>query len=307
MSHTYKVQHKTTFSYERDVTLSQQLLRLTPRESANQQVLSPSVLIDPPPMVRHQSNDYFGNQLIRMSLQESHRRLAIHANSTIVVNPPDAFDLELSAPWETVVDAVRKPLTRDAALAAGFCFPSPYVDVPSGINELIHDIFTPERPILSAAMALTSRIYTEFAYRGGVTDIWTPVKTVLEKRQGVCQDFAHLQIAAIRSLGLPVRYVSGYLLTHPAPGEPRLVGADESHAWLSVWTPDLGWVDFDPTNNSIPRHEHILLAWGRDYGDVSPIKGFIVGGGAHKLKVSVDVAPADQDAVMTRALAAGPN
>jgi len=291
MTFTYKVQHKTTFSYQSDVMLSQQLLRLSPRESANQRVLSPSVLIDPPPMVRQQSNDYFGNLLIRVSLQEPHRRLAIHANSTIVVAPPKPFEPDQSAPWETVVDAVRKPLTREAALAAGFCFPSPYVDVPPNIGELIHDIFTPARPILSAAMALTSRIYTDFNYRGGVTDIWTPVRTVLDKRQGVCQDFAHLQIAALRSLGLPVRYVSGYLLTHPAPGKPRLVGADESHAWLSVWTPDRGWVDFDPTNNSMPHHEHILLAWGRDYGDVSPIKGFIVGGGAHKLKVSVDVAP----------------
>ncbi|MFK7965503.1 MAG: transglutaminase N-terminal domain-containing protein [Burkholderiaceae bacterium] len=291
MSFTYKVQHKTSFSYQSNVTLSQQLLRLSPRESANQRVDSQSVLIDPSPMVRQQRNDYFGNQLIRVALQEPHRRLAIHANSTITVNPPDALDPEQSMPWESVLEAVRKPVTRDAALAAGFCFPSPYVDVPAGIGELTADVFTPGRPILSAVMALTTRIYSEFNYRGGVTDIWTPVSSVLEKRQGVCQDFAHLQIAAIRALGLPVRYISGYLLTHPAPGKPRLVGADESHAWLSVWSPEQGWIDFDPTNNSMPRHEHILLAWGRDYGDVSPIKGFIVGGGSHEIKVSVDVAP----------------
>jgi transglutaminase-like putative cysteine protease len=140
-------------------------------------------------------------------------------------------------------------------------------------------------------MELTSRIHRDFKYQGGVTDVSTPVLEVLETRRGVCQDFAHLQIACLRSLGLPARYVSGYLLTHPPPGKPKLAGADESHAWLAVWCPELGWVDFDPTNNQIPNLEHITVAWGRDYGDVSPVSGFIFGGGEHEVAVAVDVMP----------------
>ncbi|MGH1361400.1 MAG: transglutaminase family protein [Burkholderiaceae bacterium] len=291
MSYQYRVQHSTTYSYEADVSLSQQLLRLTPRESAHQAVDGATILIDPSPVMRQTNTDFFGNHITRLALQEPHRRLSIQASSTITITPPAPIALEQTDPWEQVLAAVRKPVTHEAGTAAGFCFPSPYVDVPSNIGELVNDLFAPGRPLLEAVMALTNRIYTDFTYRGGVTDIWTPVATVLNKKQGVCQDFAHLQIAALRSLGLPAKYVSGYLLTHPPEGKPRLIGADESHAWLSVWLPGLGWVDFDPTNNSMPGHEHILLAWGRDYGDVSPIKGFIVGGGAHKLKVSVDVAP----------------
>lgn len=303
MSVQYKVQHSTNYSYESDVSLSQQLLRLAPRASARQSVDGATILIEPSPMVRHTNTDYFGNHITRVSLQEPHRRLSIQASSTITITPPELPALDLSLAWETVLQAVRKPVTRDAGIAAGFCFPSPYVDIPSHIDELVADLFVPERPMLQAVMALTSRIYTDFTYRGGVTDIWTPVDTVLNNRQGVCQDFAHLQIAALRSLGLPAKYISGYLLTHPAPGTERLVGSDESHAWLSVWIPGLGWVDFDPTNNSMPTQEHILLCWGRDYGDVSPIKGFIVGGGAHKLKVSVDVAPHTSRAAATQTVA----
>ncbi len=294
MSYLYKVQHQTVYSYETDVSLSQQLLRLTPRGSAFQTVEHAGIVIDPQPVMRRQNSDYFGNIITRLALQEPHRRLSIQASSSIRITPPEAISPDQSPPWEQVLAAVSKPATHDAGTAAGFCFPSPYVDIPPNIGELVHDLFGPGKPMLRAVMDLTSRIYNDFTYRGGVTDIWTPVASVLRDRQGVCQDFAHLQIAALRSLGLPAKYVSGYLLTHPPAGKPRLVGSDESHAWLSVWLPEQGWVDFDPTNNSMPSHEHILLAWGRDYGDVSPIKGFIVGGGAHKLKVSVDVAPQAQ-------------
>lgn len=294
MSVQYRVQHRTTFSYASDVTLSQQLLRLVPRATPTQIVDNSVILIDPTPMARRTRIDYFGNLLTRISIQEPHRRLSVQASSTVTIDAPPPPELESSPRWEFVRAEMRKPATHDAATAAGFCFPSPYIDVPPAITVLVHDLFVPEAPVLAATMALTQRIYKEFTYEGGVTDIWTPVKKVLELRKGVCQDFAHLQIAALRAIGLPARYVSGYLLTHPEPGKPRLIGADESHAWLSLWVPGLGWVDFDPTNNSMPSNEHIVLGWGRDYGDVSPIKGFIVGGGAHKLKVSVDVAPIAQ-------------
>ena len=146
-------------------------------------------------------------------------------------------------------------------------------------------------------MALTSRINKDFTYKGGVTDIKTPVSEVLANRQGVCQDFAHLQLACLRYLGLPARYVSGYLLTHPKPGETKMVGADESHAWIAIWTPQTDWIEFDPTNNLIVGQEHIVLGWGRDYADVSPINGFIVGGGSHELKVSVDVSRVEDAAL----------
>ncbi|MEZ5738475.1 MAG: transglutaminase family protein [Burkholderiaceae bacterium] len=175
--------------------------------------------------------------------------------------------------------------------ASIYCFPSPHIDIPLALRDLIDDLFIPGRPLLDATMALTSRIYESFKYKGGVTDVRTPVESVLKSRQGVCQDFAHLQIACLRYLGLPARYVSGYLLTRPPPGKPRLVGADESHAWLAVWSPTWGWVEFDPTNNLIPSRDHVVLGWGRDYSDVSPVNGFIIGGGEHKLAVSVDVMP----------------
>ena len=168
-------------------------------------------------------------------------------------------------------------------------FDSPYVVGNDDIHEYALQSFTPGRPILAATMDLTSRIFREFQYRGGVSDVSTPVSDVFAMRQGVCQDFAHLEIACLRSLGLAARYVSGYLLTRPPEGKEKLVGSDASHAWVSVFAGDAGWVDFDPTNNVIPGVEHITFAWGRDYGDVSPINGFIVGGGAHQVSVAVDV------------------
>ena len=188
------------------------------------------------------------------------------------------------------IEAVRELLTTEGILHAyEFSFDSPYVAANDEVSEYAKVSFTPGRPILAAAMDLTSRIFHEFEYRGGVSDVSTPVREVFAMRKGVCQDFAHLQIACLRSLGLAARYVSGYLLTHPPEGKEKLVGSDASHAWLSVWSGSAGWIDFDPTNNLIPGVEHITIGWGRDYGDVSPINGFIVGGGAHQITVAVDV------------------
>lgn len=291
MNITYRVQHRTTFNYVSDVSLSQQLLRLTPRNTAQQTVLADTILVEPAPVVRRTSRDWFGNETNFVSVQEVHRRLIVHASSSVQVQQPDWPSLDSGEGWEATRHAVDYPESDEAVRAAAFCFPSPYVDIAPGVAALVDDLFTPRRPLLEATMALTQRIFETFEYRGGVTDVWTPVATVLENRQGVCQDFAHLGIACLRSIGLPARYMSGYLLTRPPPGKERLVGADESHAWMSVWLPDFGWIDFDPTNGLMPGCEHIVLGWGRDYGDVSPINGFILGGGAHELKVSVDVAP----------------
>ena len=190
--------------------------------------------------------------------------------------------------WETVHEQLA---AYEALDAYELVFESPYVVGDDAIRDYALQSFAPGRPILAAAMDLTSRIFREFQYRGGVSDVSTPVRDVFAMRQGVCQDFAHLMIACVRSLGLAARYVSGYLLTRPPEGKEKLVGSDASHAWVSVFAGDAGWVDFDPTNNVIPGVEHITFAWGRDYGDVSPINGFIVGGGTHQVSVAVDVSP----------------
>ena len=288
---TYRVQHRTAFNYSADVSLSQQMLRLTPRQTERQRVVGSTILVEPSPIVRETGTDFFGNTTTFLSIQEPHRRLTIQASSTVTVTPFEAPPLADSTPWEQVAANLRAPNGNIELQASGFCFASPHIDIPDSVTELIDDIFKPQRPILDATMALTTRIYESFTYKGGVTDVRTPVSSVLKKRQGVCQDFAHLQIACLRYLGLSARYVSGYLLTQPPPGKARLVGADESHAWLAVWSARSGWVEFDPTNNLIPRSHHVVLGWGRDYADVSPVNGFIVGGGKHELAVSVDVMP----------------
>jgi transglutaminase-like putative cysteine protease len=169
------------------------------------------------------------------------------------------------------------------------------VRIPTAAAEYAERSFAPGRPIVDAALDLTRRIYTDFSYDRRATNVSTPVDEVLALRRGVCQDFAHLQIACLRALGLPARYVSGYLVTRPPPGRPRLVGADASHAWVGVYCGDAGWLPLDPTNNAIPNEQHITLAWGRDFGDVTPMRGVITGGGRHQVKVSVDVTPADSD------------
>ncbi len=288
----YKVQHTTSFAYGSAVTLSQQLMRLTPRQSARQQSDNSAILIEPSPEVRSTGTDYYGNTTTYVSIQEPHDRLVIGASSTVQISAPTPPVLTATTPWPQLAEIMRTPATQASLDAVQFCFPSPHIDIPVSVGDLVQELFTPDRPVLDAVMALTTRIYQDFTYKGGVTDVYTSVSDVLTNRQGVCQDFAHLQLACLRYLGLPARYVSGYLVTHPAPGETKLVGADESHAWISVWTPELDWVDFDPTNNLMPTNEHIVLGWGRDYADVSPVNGFIVGGGGeHKLTVQVDVTP----------------
>lgn len=226
-------------------------------------------------------------------MQEPHQRLRFESRFRVDVREP-AKRIELSSgpSWESVVTTLAAP-QGTVLEATPFLFDSPYVALGPALRDYALASFEPNRPLLDAVMSLTSRIYDDFEYAGGVSDVSTPVGQVLEMRKGVCQDFAHLQIACLRSLKLAARYVSGYILTHPAQGQQKLVGADASHAWLSVWADELGWIDFDPTNNTIPSMEHVTVGWGRDYGDVSPINGFIVGGGAHELAVGVDVIPVD--------------
>jgi len=287
----YDVSHRTTFAYSQDVSISHHVLHLAPRPCPRQERLRSTILVEPAPSLRSDGEDYFGNPVTFLTVQEPHDRLLVHARSRVEVRREPSVNLQQTAPWEEVARALERvgdPVTLDADQ---YAFDSPYVATDKETYDYALASFTPGRPILAAAMDLTGRIYREFTYEGGVTDVSTPVEEVLASRKGVCQDFAHLEIACLRSLGLAARYVSGYLLTRPPEGKEKLVGSDASHAWLSVWAPRVGWIDFDPTNDMIPHDEHISLAWGRDYGDVSPINGFIVGGGSHQVAVAVDVHP----------------
>lgn len=288
----YDVSHETRFSYGSAVSISHQLLKLRPRRSTRQNVLNSELTVSPLPFVRRNWVDYFGNAVEFLTVQQPHRELVITSHSQVEVLPGMNIMLDFSPSWEVVAQSMQTPTTTEALGASQYCFASSYVDVHQDLRDFALTSFTPGRPLLEATMALTSQLFEDFTYQGGVTDISTPVRRVLELKRGVCQDFAHLQIACLRSIGLPARYVSGYLLTRPPEGKIKLKGGDESHAWLSVWCPELGWVDFDPTNNLIPNLEHITVAWGRDYGDVSPVSGFIFGGGKHEVAVAVDVVPA---------------
>ncbi len=288
----YEVRHETRFRYGGPVSMSHQLLKLKPRRSSRQNVLASDLDVTPAPSVQRNWSDYFGNDVTFVTVQEPHRELLITSTSRVEVLPGMSIMLDFSPAWEVVAQSMQAPASSEALRASQYSFQSPYVDVHQDLRDFALKTFSSGRPLLEAAMALTSRIHSDFTYQGGVTDVSTPVRQVLEQKSGVCQDFAHLEIACLRSIGLPARYVSGYLMTRPPEGKEKRQGADESHAWLSVWCPELGWVDFDPTNNLIPNVEHVTVAWGRDYGDVSPVSGFIFGGGRHQVHVSVDMVPA---------------
>ncbi len=287
----YEVRHETRFHYERSVAISHQLLKLRPRRCSRQNVLQTKLAVTPQPGVQRDWFDYYGNLVEFVTVQSPHNDLVIACTSQVEVLPGMDIMLDFSPPWEAVAQSLRTATQSEALAACQYCFESPFIALHPEILAFARESFEPGRPLLTATMDLTSRIYETFTYQGGVTDIYTPALEVLRHKRGVCQDFAHLQIACLRALGLPARYVSGYLLTHPPAGQQKLAGADESHAWLSVWCPELGWVDFDPTNNLIPNLEHVTVAWGRDYGDVSPVSGFIFGGGEHEVLVAVDVNP----------------
>ena len=284
----YNVSHKTTFTYSQSVSISQHLLHLAPRTSPQQSCRRHALVVEPAPTLIKDDVDYFGNPMSYLTIEESHDELTIVSSSTVEVTPPTVPPASETPPWDQVASAISRATRRDELDAFQFAFSSPFTG-SSLAGAFTLSVFEPGRPILEAALDLMDRIYREFKYEGGVTDVYTPVDQVLTDRRGVCQDFAHLQIACLRSLGLPARYVSGYLLTHPPEGQEKLVGADASHAWLAIWIPGYGWIDLDPTNNVIPGDEHITVAWGRDYGDVSPINGLVIGGGEHKIDVAVDV------------------
>lgn len=285
----YRVRHVTTCAYSTPVMVSHHAARLIPRETERQRCLSSSLSVEPGPAARADRVDYFGNPVSFLTIQISHRVLTVIAESHVEVTAPPAIGADATPPWEAVRAALECPIDGQALDAAEFLCDSPFAAVSDNLRAYARPSFTAGRPALAAALDLTRRIHADFRYDPAATTVSTPLAQVLEMRRGVCQDFAHLQIACLRAMGLAARYVGGYLLTRPPPGQPKLVGADASHAWVSLWMPGFGWFDLDPTNDMLAGDEHVTCAWGRDYEDVSPIKGQVVGGGEHALSVSVDV------------------
>jgi transglutaminase-like putative cysteine protease len=287
----YKVIHSTEYFYGDSVPLGHNVVHLQPRETDRQSVKSHALAITPNPMVKSDRIDFFGNPVSWFTLAEPHDRLKIVARSEVEVKS-FATPTGLWWPsWEQVADTLRQRRGPELLDARQFTFDSVFVSSHPELAEYARPSFAPGRHLLECATDLTNRIHADFTFDSGATTIGTPVLDVLHHRHGVCQDFAHLQIGCLRSLGLAARYVSGYLVTKPPPGRPRLVGADTSHAWVSVYFPDVGWIDFDPTNAVIPSDGHITVGWARDYDDVSPVRGVVVGGHRHSLSVSVDVEP----------------
>jgi transglutaminase-like putative cysteine protease len=290
----YKVNHETVYNYPGDVSISHNLAHLSARDCARQTRLFSELEFSVAPAVTVAQRDAFGNPVTFFAIQQPHRRLCVRAVNLVQVYPLPAPDTASSLPWEQVRVQLRTDRDRASLDACQFTFGSTHVKLEPWQAEYAALSFPPGRPLLEAVSNLTGRIHADFKFDTSVTTTGTSLTEVFALRRGVCQDFAHFEIACLRSMGLAARYVSGYLLTVPPPGRPRLIGADASHAWLSVYCPGPGWVDFDPTNNRIPSTEHITLAWGRDYDDVSPIKGVILGGGRHSLTVAVDVVSLDE-------------
>jgi transglutaminase-like putative cysteine protease len=293
----FNVSHTTTYEYQSLVTVAHHLLRLTPRSLRRQMVLSSEIGLEPAPVVTSGRRDYFGNDVQFVTLEGPHRRLIVTASSRIAVTPAFVPETNESPAWESVRYLCRSDRSLPTLEATEFTFASPLIPISDLIREYAASSFFPARPILEAALDLSSRIHADFKFDAAATNVSTPLEVMMEQRRGVCQDFAHFLIACLRSFGLPARYVSGYLETLPPPGQPKLVGVDASHAWVSFFCPGLGWLDIDPTNDVLPSMQHITLAWGRDYGDVSPVRGVLLGGDEHVIQVGVDVTAAGQTEV----------
>jgi transglutaminase-like putative cysteine protease len=280
----YEVLHSTEYDYSESVAVSHHLAHLSPRALPHQQCLHHDLQIEPAPAVKTTHMDYFGNPVTFFAMQGAHKRLTVRARSRVILEAKSVPSPSDTPPWEKVADHTALPLE-----AAEFLYDSALIPESAELAAYARTAFPPGRPLLDAVLELTRRIHEEFTFDPKATTVRTPLADVFKSRRGVCQDFARLEIACLRTLGLPARYVSGYLETAPPPGRPRLLGADASHAWLAVYCPGEEWIHVDPTNNLLPSRRHVTVAWGRDYHDVSPIHGVILGGGSHTLRVHVDV------------------
>lgn len=307
----YRITHSTLYQYSQLVGLCQNEARLQPRDFWRQQCQSSHFEITPEPSDFSERHDFFGNRVAYFAIQQAHQRLKVTAISEVILFPrQNRNDLANLITWEHVRDRLQgspgqiqmqaQPQSQqqqqqqqsfcdelpDAKL---FLLDSPMITTNAELADYAQSSFLPNRPLVHVVTDLMQRIHSDFTYDPSSTTIATPLSEVLQFRRGVCQDFAHLAIGCLRCFGIAARYVSGYIETQPLPGKQRLVGADASHAWFAVYVPGSGWMEFDPTNNTMPFDQHITLAWGRDYTDVTPLKGIAFGGGQNTLSVSVDV------------------
>jgi len=289
-----RVEHETAYDYSSRVDLAYHIAYLRPAQTDFQQVDAFELTIDPPPSQQSAGRDVYGNERTSFSLYGPHDALNVRASSCVHVMPRfEALDPSTSPPWSEVRDDLRYQAGAGFQPESEFVFASPFVPLLPQLREYAAASFGDAQPLLIGAMDLMRRIHADFVYDSKSTDVSTPVATAFEQRRGVCQDYAHVAIGALRALGLPALYVSGYLLSNAPAGKALLIGADASHAWVRVWCPVHGWVDYDPTNDCLVSSGHVTLAIGRDYGDVTPVRGVIRGGGRHSLKVGVSVLPVD--------------
>lgn len=284
----YKIVHKTVYEYSEIVGLCHNEFHLKPRESERQKLLDFRIFVNPSAALVKERFDYFGNPVHYLSVEDTHTNFEVVSESIVEVNTKQSDergDLDATEMLELLAG-----LSGEEYLSmTEWRLDSPIVEKSETLAQYGRDLFQTGQPFLESVAELNTRIYNDFEYLNGITHAGTPALEAFQGKKGVCQDFAHVAIGVLRSLGFPARYVSGYIETFPPPGKPKLVGADATHAWFSVWTPSTGWVDFDPTNNQLTGKGYITTAWGRDYSDVTPIKGVVFGGGSHTVQVAVDV------------------
>lgn len=289
---TLEVEHETAYDYTARVDLAYHLAYLRPAHTAYQDVETFALEIDPAPSHRSTGRDAFGNQREAFSVYGPHESLCVRARSRVRIAPRfERLDPSTSPPWGDVRTLLQYQAGAPFVAEAEFVFASPFVPLLPALRAYALPSFAADRPMLAGALDLLRRIHHDFTYDTESTDVSTPLAAAFAQRRGVCQDYAHAGIGALRALGLPAAYVSGYLLSSPPAGQERLIGADASHAWVRLWCPVNGWVDFDPTNNCVAGAGHVTVAIGRDYGDVAPVRGVIRGGGRHALTVAVSVLP----------------
>ena len=302
----YSIRHVTTYRYASEVAYARCILRLVPRTSASQTLLQSTITVDPKPSAKTVKADSFGDSTVTTVISAPHRKLVIDSRCLVDVHAPLVGDPAACDSWESVRAEGLRVRAIDPDSPALYLYPTRATPVVPAITEYARASFTPGRPVIEAAADLMHRIKHEFAYDPEATEVSTPVSEAFHKRHGVCQDFAQIMICGVRGMGLAARYVSGYLRTVPQPGQPRLEGADATHAWVAVWCgAERGWIGLDPTNNMFTENDHITLTTGRDYQDVAPIEGVLLGAGRQRLKVEVDVIPQDETSPGPRVWAAG--
>jgi transglutaminase-like putative cysteine protease len=286
----FRIRHQTLYEYSEPTAVSYNEVRLCPRNLANQTLIAKQITVEPKPPDLIERIDYFGNPTCFFAIDQPHTVMTVLVESHVRIrNSHNPLELFQSLAWEAATAHFANAADPDTITASEFILDSTLIKVSPELKSYAMPSFTPKRPLMEAIYDLMQRIYHNFEFKPGFTDTSTPLLQVLKQRRGVCQDFAQLAIGCLRSMGLPARYVSGYIETLPPPGKEKLKGADASHAWFSAYIPGYGWLDFDPTNNQIPSDQHIIVAHGRDFSDVTPIKGVIFSAGRHRLSVSVDV------------------